>query len=158
MEDESDDSEEWGTEELALPAPKATTANVGDKPSLRSPNNDDDYWAQEQPCKQETLSKASTVPANTTIKDDRPMVIVDLTQMTNEKIHSKFDRNSVNDIEAASTLRKQIEQDYEHYAKDSALLENGTVIPCGTSVWREALSRLRDERLGHYFAPIFPPK
>ena len=86
------------------------------------------------------------------------MIIVDLTKMTKDQIHSKFDRNAVNDPEAASALRKKIEQDYEQYAKDSELLGDGTVIPCGMSVWRGALSRLRDERQGHYFAPIFPPK
>ncbi|KAL3893916.1 MAG: hypothetical protein SGARI_007902 [Bacillariaceae sp.] len=85
------------------------------------------------------------------------MIIVDLTQI-DANIHSKFDRNSVSDSAAASALRKKIEGDYDKYAKDATLITEGTVIPCGSSVWRGALMRLRDERQGHYFAPIFPPK
>ena len=86
-----------------------------------------------------------------------PMIIVDITQI-DPNIHSKFDRNSVNDPTGASALRKKIEGDYINYAKNNVLISDGTVIPCGSSVWRGALSRLRDERPGHYFVPIFPPK
>ena len=86
--------------------------------------------------------------------EGEPMILVDLTQLTDDRIHSRFDRNSVNDPEAVSTWRKTIQ--YEEYSKKSDLLANGTVIPCGSSVWRAALVRLRDERKGHYFVPIFP--
>ena len=54
------------------------------------------------------------------------MVIVDITKLDGN-IHSKFDRNSVNDAAAASTMRKRIEDDFSTYAKDSSLLANGAV-------------------------------
>ena len=85
------------------------------------------------------------------------MIIVDITQI-DINIHSKFDRNSVNDSAAASAMRKKIDSDYEKYSRNSKLVAEGTIIPCGSSVWRDALVRLRDERPGHYFAPIFPSK
>lgn len=149
--EDSDDSDEWGMEELTLP-----TSNKDKKDADEETNDNvdnDEEWLTPAPTPAPEAPKKASPP-----KDDRPMIIVDMTQMTKEQIHSKFDRNSVNDSEAASALRKKIEQDYDTYAKDSELLEDGTVIPCGTSVWRGALSRLRDERPGHYFAPIFPPK
>lgn len=156
--EDSDDSDEWGMEELVLPA--ATKAAQDDDASSKDKEKcSEDFWAQEpvQESESKTVASSKTKPKEET-KDDRPMIIVDMTLMTKETIHSKFDRNSVNDAEAASALRKQIEQDYERYAKDATLLGDGTVIPCGMSVWRGALSRLRDERPGHYFAPIFPLK
>ena len=64
----------------------------------------------------------------------------------------------MNDPQAVSQLRKKIEQDYENLAKDATLLAEGQVIPCGSTVWKDALIRLRNERSGHYFAPVFPPK
>jgi hypothetical protein len=85
------------------------------------------------------------------------MMIVDITKL-DENVHSKFDRNSVNNPDAASAWRKKMEQEYEKFSKDTQLLENGTVIPCGSSVWRDALVRLRDERKGHYLCPVFSPK
>ena len=89
--------------------------------------------------------------------DDSPMILVDITQL-DDTVHARFDRNSVNDATAASAWRKKIEASYETYASNTDLVAAGTVIPCGQSVWKEALVRLRDERKGHYFCPIFPKK
>jgi hypothetical protein len=150
--EDSDDSDEWGMEELTLPTPQKDDA----KENANDADNDEDWLTPVPAPKAPPDHNKPEKEAEAT--DDRPMMIVDMTRMTQEQIHSKFDRNSVNDAEAASALRKKIEQDYDTYAKNSEWAGDGTVIPCGMSVWRGALSRLRDERPGHYFAPIFPPK
>jgi hypothetical protein len=150
MAEDSDGSDEWGMGELILPTPK-------EKSSIQA--EEEEYWATSKspPLDTEVANNNADDTAPAKSEDDRPMILVDMTQMTGEKIHSKFDRNSVNDAEAASALRKKLEKEYDKYAKDAALLGDRTVIPCGISVWRGALVRLRDERPGHYFAPIFPP-
>jgi hypothetical protein len=155
--DASDDSDEWGMEELVIPSKGVPSdEGTGGNDADTDANDDGDEWAARlQPAtnqqnESETALKAAQEEGN-------PMIIVDITQI-DPNIHSKFDRNSVNDSLAASTLRKMIETNYGKYAKDVNLLATGTVIPCGSSVWRGALTRLRDERPGHYFAPIFPPK
>ena len=84
------------------------------------------------------------------------MLLIDLTRL-DPNIHNKFDKNGVSDSAAASALRKKIESQYEQYSNDAKLLADGTIVPCSTSVWRGAIQRMRDERPGHYFAPIFPP-
>ena len=86
------------------------------------------------------------------------MIIVDMTILSYSAIHNKFDKMSVNDSKAASDLRRKNESKYDtYYAKDALLLADRAVIPCGTTVWRDALVYLRNETPGHYFAPIFPP-
>jgi hypothetical protein len=150
MVDDDSDSDEWGMEELVIPS-KAEAVNDSNGPDEKDGNDDDD-WAVtiDKPKAPETKPAAPK-------REGEPMIIVDITQI-DENIHSRFDRNSVNNSEAASSWRKKIESSYETYAKDTTLLENATVIPCGSSVWRDALVRLRDERPGHYFSPIFSPK
>ena len=150
--DDSDGSDEWGMEELVIPATKELQHSEG-----KDANGDEDFWD-----KQDTPTIVAAAPSKEKPKPppavSTPMIIVDLTQI-DANIHSKFDKNSVSDAAAASTLRKSIESDYNKYAKESPeLLSDGTVIPCGSTVWRDALVRLREERPGHYFAPIFPPK
>ncbi len=145
--EESDGSDEWGVEEVIVPhnfeGPKDEKQDERDK-------GDDDYWNVES-----TKSEASAQP-DVANQPSEPMIIVDVTRL-DPNIHSQFDKNSVNDSSAASALRKKIESDYASYSKDSSLLSDGTIIPCGSTVWRDALVRLREERPGHYFAPIFPP-
>ena len=150
MADDSDsDSDEWGMEELVFP-PKPAPEETGAEPN----DGGDDFWAAEP--KEEPISTSNDEIALEKPKGE-PMIIVDITQI-DINIHSKFDRNSVNDSAAASAMRKKIESDYEKYSRNSKLVAEGTIIPCGSSVWRDALVRLRDERPGHYFAPIFPSK
>jgi len=166
MADDSDDSDEWGKEELDLPTPTPQQTEAEDEEDGLANSNDDtkdDDWltaaAPPPPPAKPATTKKEKPPSSKSSNDDddRPMIIVDMTKLTQNKIHSKFDRNSVNDSTAASSLRKNIERDYEGYSNNAQLLQDGIVIPCGVSVWRDALSRLRDERAGHYFAPIFPP-
>jgi hypothetical protein len=159
---DSSDEDEWGLEELPLPTPSGNTAGLNG-----TDNNekvDDSYWEQEaqeeKPQVNPSLPKPSSGEERVEKEDGggEPMILVDMTALSEGVIHSKFDRNSVNDSVAASNLRRKIEEDYTTYAKNGSLVADGTVIPCGTTVWREALVQLRDERAGHYFAPIFPPK
>jgi hypothetical protein len=151
--DASDDSDEWGMEDLVIPS-KGTPSDEGNGGD--EADTDGDEWAvRRQPATNQQNEFESALGAAQ--EEGNPMIIVDITQI-DPNIHSKFDRNSVNDSAAASALRKKIEANYNTYAKDADLLATGTVIPCGSSVWRGALTRLRDERPGHYFAPIFPPK
>jgi hypothetical protein len=139
-------SDEWGMEELIIPS---KTSETQDNP--KNNDNNEDWGVAIQP--QKIKPKQDLKPK----EEGGPMIIIDITQL-DENVHSKFDRNSVNHPEAASAWRKKIEANYDTYSKDGKLLENGTVIPCGSSVWRDALLRLRDERSGHYFSPIFPPQ
>jgi hypothetical protein len=159
---DSSDEDEWGLEELPLPAHSGNTAGLD-----RNDDNekvDDSYWEQEaqerKPQMNSSLPESSSAEESVKKEDDggEPMILVDMTALSDGAIHSKFDRNSVNDAVAASKLRRKIEEDYTAYVKNTSLVADGTVIPCGTTVWRDALIQLRDERAGHYFAPIFPPK
>ncbi|CAJ1967115.1 unnamed protein product [Cylindrotheca closterium] len=146
----SDDSDEWGTEEIVIPSKSGAAQNQSEE----GENDDGDWdWDVVIEKKGPKLSTVQTAPK----KPGEPMIIVDITQL-DENVHSKFDRNSVNNTDAASAWRKKIENQYQTYSKDAKLLGNGTVIPCGSSVWRDALVRLRDERKGHYFCPVFSPK
>ena len=165
--DSDDDSDDWGAEELDL---SALNVKDDDKEDKKPNDNDDDdeYWdkapSQPPPQEEEKQTKNNTQKTTTTTSksktndDSHPMIIIDMTEISDGKIHNKHDRNSVNDSEAVSKLRKQIESKYETYAKDSSLLSSSVVIPCSSNVYRDALLRLRDEKPGHYFAPIFPPK
>lgn len=149
MADSDSDSDGWGMEELVLPS--KTEAGTGHNDNKDADGNDDDWGVAI------VKTIVSTTEPVAPKSEGGPMIIVDITRI-DETVHSKFDRNSVNNAEAASSWRKKIESNYEAYAKDAMLLANATVIPCGSSVWREALVRLRDEREGHYFCPIFAPK
>lgn len=149
---DSDSSDEWGAAELPdIPVPTKIHNQVAEKED----GDADDGWSHK------LEPKAKTPPENP-VETGEPMILVDMTLLTQNKslpiIHSRFDRNSVNDMEAVKRLRKTIEADYDTYARGVEYAGEGIVIPCGTSVWKEALSRLRNERLGHYFCPIFPPK
>jgi hypothetical protein len=149
--DDSDGSDEWGMEELVIP-PNGAMRQEED--ANANANDNDDFWKVE-PSKEKEEPKKEAAPKQPK-SEGGPMIIVDMTQIDGN-IHSKFDKNSVNDADAASALRKKWGSNYDQYAKDASLLANGTIIPCGSSVWRDALVRLRGERPGHYFAPIFPP-
>ena len=170
MSSSSDD--EWGTAELDIPSKSEGNKSKGD-----GNGNGDDDWdnkgkhlqvidADDDGDDDEWMPKAkiSNAPGDTDPKpfnksagpSGNPMILIDLTRLDPD-IHNKFDKNGISDPAAASALRKKIESQYEQYSKDARLLADGTVIPCSTSVWRGAIQRMRDERPGHYFAPIFPP-
>uniref|UniRef100_A0A7S1ZJ12 Uncharacterized protein n=1 Tax=Ditylum brightwellii TaxID=49249 RepID=A0A7S1ZJ12_9STRA len=159
MADDSD-SDEWGMEELVIPSDDINSKNkkITASDDEKQEDEEDDYWAVEKP-EQDTAPRKEQeeTHAEKQLPPGEPIIIVDITQI-DSNIHSRFDRNSVNDSAAASSQRKKIESNYEQYARDSSLISVGTVIPCGSSVWRDAIIRLRDERPGHYFVPIFPPK
>jgi hypothetical protein len=153
--EESDGSDEWGMEELVIPTTDAVPKV--DEPDEVAGKDDEDYWKVEPKKAAPVINvPKESVPIKAAAPSE-PMIIVDMTQI-DPNIHSKFDKNSVNDSAAASTHRKKIESEYVTYSKNASLLSDGTVIPCGSTVWRDALVRLRDERPGHYFAPIFSPK
>ena len=163
----SSSDEEWGTAELDIQSKPEGNNGKGDgdddldvkgkllqAAAAAADDDDDDEWMPKVKTSNPSDTKA---PSNLSSDDGgNPMILIDLTRLDPD-IHNKFDKNGVSDSAAASSLRKKIESQYKQYSKDARLLADGTVIPCSTSVWRGAIQRMRDERPGHYFAPIFPP-
>ena len=135
-EDAADDEDAWEVNEL--PADTAAPAPAPD---------DGAEW---------TSAVAAPAPAPVVV-DDKPLILVNFTKLSNGAIHNRFDPNACNDPEAKSALAKQIVADYERYAKDAELIASGDVRASGTSCWRNALAELRKERPGQFFAPVFPP-
>lgn len=152
----SDGSDEWGAAELVIPDNLNQSNSQPSKPI--DPLNDDDYWKIQPDDDTPKRDPTNQIQKSQDNSSGEPMIIVDMALM-DPNIHSRFDPNAVNDSEGASKLRKTIEQDYAKYAKHSShLVADGTIIPCGSSVWRPALVKLRKDRPGHYFCPIFGPK
>ena len=137
-EDAADDEDAWAVNEL--PADTAAPA--------APPTDDGAEW---------TSAVAAPAPAPApVVVDDKPLILVNFTKLSNGAIHNKFDPNACNDPEAKSALAKQVSADYERYAKDAALIASGDVRASGSSCWRAALAELRKERPGEFFAPVFP--
>jgi hypothetical protein len=155
-EDGSDNSDEWGTADLPDLPVNLTTAKTDE--AENTINDDDDGWTTQLP----VLPQPPTPAVEEEVSAGEPMIIVDMTMLSQKQalpeIHSRFDRNSVNDAEAVKHLRKTIEDEYSAYARHAEYLSERIVIPCGSTVWKDALPRLRDERPGHYFCPVFPPR
>jgi hypothetical protein len=150
---ESDgDSDGWATEEL--PTLTHFTTTTAGAPTSSVEGVDDEVW-ESQLTSREQEAKGNAAAELKVGEEPKAMIIVDMTMLSDNEIHSKFDANSVNDPVAVKRLRLNIESNYETYAKSQRFLADGTVIPCGSSVWRSALARLRQERPGHYFCPIF---
>ena len=170
VDDDDDDSDEWAVEDLPDLPQAADALGDDEEPRPHQQNDlltvsndadDDEGWERKLPSPETTTNDGNP-------KDDEdgggdagggfPMIIVDMTQLTDGAVHCRFDANSVNDAGAAGRWRRQIESEYEaSYARNADLIADGIVIPCGSTVWRPALQRLRRERPGHYFCPVFPP-
>lgn len=172
--DNSDNSDEWDRDDIPdFPIiPSKITQNKQDD----TVNDDDDTWEAKLQSNN-TSSNASATSSTTrkygnqsmteTLSNEdvvndgvrESMIIVNMTILSNGTIHSKFDIHSVNDPTAVKQLRATIEQSYTDYSKNLEYVQNKTIIPCGTSIWKDALAQLRkDNRNGDYYCPIFPPK
>ena len=155
--EDSDGSDEWGMEELVIPSnQKGDGGDINNNQD--QDGNDDDYWRVETDKSQPVVPPPKQQPttAQALTESSETMILVDMTEL-DSNIHSRFDKNSVSDPVAASAWRKKLEVEYATYSKDASMISNGTIIPCGSTVWRDALVQLRQQRPGHYFAPIFPP-
>lgn len=171
----SDNSDEWDREDIPdFPTISSKIAQIKQDDTVHDDIDDDDTWE----AKLQSSSNASASLTSTTRKygnqsvtkatsnDDvvhdgvgESMIIVNMTMLSNGTIHSKFDIHSVNDPTAVKLLRATIEQSFTNYAKNLVYIQNKTIIPCGTSIWKDALAKLRkDNRNGDYYCPIFPPK
>eukprot|EP00586_Coscinodiscus_wailesii_P023630 CAMPEP_0172496184 /NCGR_PEP_ID=MMETSP1066-20121228/82981_1 /TAXON_ID=671091 /ORGANISM="Coscinodiscus wailesii, Strain CCMP2513" /LENGTH=146 /DNA_ID=CAMNT_0013268355 /DNA_START=51 /DNA_END=488 /DNA_ORIENTATION=+ len=146
MSNASDSDDEWDEDNMILP-------EIGDnntknrQPSAEKNRDDDDdvsddYWDETPPTTTTPVTPPPPAaapgtknPRTSGAADASPLIIVDLTLLSNAAIHSRFDKNSVNDPVAASTFRRRVEDRFEEYRNDSKLLANGSVIPCGGSVW-----------------------
>ena len=173
MDESDDDSDDWAREDLPdLPILQLVPPNPSKITEQRHNNaivvdeDEDGEWEQKivVHTTNETIIVTENVGANSDNPENEgePMIIVDMTTLSEllslPDIHCKFDPNSVNDVIAVKALRQQIETDYDTYSKNMDYISERIIIPCGSSVYRPALIELRQNRQGHYFYPIFPPR
>ena len=117
--------------------------------------------AREEARKEEAVKRAADAKraeeeAARRERGERPMILVDFTAL-DPNIHNRADKHAVNDVDAASALRRRIESEYSTFANDAKLVAAGTVRACSQGVYRAALAELRDQHPGHYWAACFPP-
>ena len=145
--EDADDEDDWAV--TALPADDGAPA----PPAAPVADGGDDEWL--------TKAKApAPAPAPAPKKapaDDRPLILVNFTALSDGAIHNRNDPHACNDPEAKSALAKKIAADYARYAGDGDLVARGVVRASGTSCWRAALAELRAAQPGQFWAPVFPP-
>ena len=159
-EEASDDGGSWEDDDFDVVVPTSNTES-STEPTKEQPNTaDDSEWFGTRTTEEEGSSgKGEGSTATPTTEDNRPpLLLVDLTVLSDGKLHNRFDINSVNDSDLKRQWTKDITNGFVSYRDNTGLIQAGTVRSCGQSVWREALQELRREYPGHFWAPIFPPK
>ena len=110
--------------------------------------DDDEDWSSKIPDDPEP-------PPPPLLSKIRPLIIVNATKLTDGRLHCKHDPHSNSDPELASELRGKIEEEYDTYSNDASKISEGIVIPCGGSVWIDAVRKLKEENPGVFFLPVF---
>ena len=144
--EDADDEDDWAVTALAddgAPAPPAAPVADGG----------DDEWLTKAKAPAPAPAPAPKKPP----ADDRPLILVNFTALSDGAIHNRNDPHACNDPEAKSALAKKIAADYARYAGDGDLVARGVVRASGTSCWRAALAELRAAQPGQFWAPVFPP-
>ena len=83
------------------------------------------------------------------------LFIVNVSKLTDGAVHNKHDKARNNNPGEVGRIRREIEADWEGFGKNGEHVSSGVVIPCGGSVWKDALAQLRDEHPGEFFLPVF---
>jgi hypothetical protein len=113
-------------------------------------NNDD--WTTTLPTQPLPSASISSKPTS-----GNPMIIINVT-LLHPHIHNKSDRNSNNNPTFVSSFKATVESNYHDWSNNSDYIASGVVIPCADNVFSGALTRLRDDKPGNYFLPVFPMK
>lgn len=153
----SDELEDWETADLVLPTTSLAVTAANEPIS-----QDQSEWVEDE---RPPLEVATTVGASKSSaarheeeREYETMYLVDLTVLSDGKIHNKFDAHSCNDPELKKKWCDKISAAYFEYDKNSKLISEGVIRHCSERVWRDALISLRNDHPGHFFAPIFRPK
>lgn len=151
--------EDWETTNLDLPNLKASSPSHTDTCANPVAEKEESEWDIDLPNDVKTVLDAPKCdPTALVDKENVILILVDLTVLSNGKIHNKFDKYSVNDQDAKKLLCDKISKEYNDYANNSKLIMDQTVRHCSELVWRDALESLRTQYKGHYWFPFFPPK
>mmetsp|Transcript_37648 Transcript_37648/g.67468 ORF Transcript_37648/g.67468 Transcript_37648/m.67468 type:complete len:167 (-) Transcript_37648:1452-1952(-) len=162
-----DSWEDLDEQEVRLPGVESAAKTERIVPQADGVDDGEEGWEVRRPplsSVSKTYSSGKTsAPASTAAgkeklsADDRPLLLVDLTVLSGGALHNKFDKASCNDADLKREWIRKVEADYTEYERNAELISAGTVRSCGASVWREALTQLRDDHPGHFWAPVFPP-
>ena len=150
FEDEDDeDEDDWETAgddlDVGSVLNPPTPTQQGDRDALL-----DQGWSAAIPTPPPAPAPAPSSSATAT-----PMIIVNLTKLTQGAVHNRSDPHSNNDPVRVSALRKEIEGDYDRYERDAEMIKEGVVVPAGGSVWVDAVRKLKQDHPGNFFLPIF---
>jgi hypothetical protein len=111
-------------------------------------------WLAEKPA-EKVMEAPADKAACVNEGNDKPMVLVDFTKLSDGAVHNKFDKNAVNDIELKKKFTQAVTKRLTDEVKRAEMVSSGVCHPCSMGVWKEALVTLRDAHPGHYFGPIF---
>jgi hypothetical protein len=155
---EIDEEDDWETNDPPIFYSEAMTVSDASTSSNPTENNNAD-WDTERAHPDSLIIEKKVMKEITPTeeKDSIILILVDLTALSNGKIHNKFDKYSVNDQDAKKAMCHEITSNYDSYANNSELIMNQTVRHCSEIVWKDALESLRNQHKGHYWFPIFPP-
>jgi len=104
--------------------------------SLEKPLTTRFWQAAPAPIGKFPVTRATAEPTGEVKMDvGPPVLVVDLTDLSNGTLHNRFDKFACNDPEAKAALSKQIAADFDSYLTNAELLQRGVVhVRCSHSV------------------------